>query len=55
MAQPSRQKRGLPKDITQRSDRELMEKVSGKRVMRAVDEWSPSGRKTLMRKGKAHP
>ena len=37
MTQPSK-KRGLPKDITQRSDRELMEKVFGKRVMKAVGE-----------------
>ena len=37
MANPPK-KRRLPKDITERDDHDLMEKVFGKRVMKAVDE-----------------
>ena len=39
MTQKSKpKKRKLPKDITERSDHEIMEKLFGKRVMKKVDE-----------------
>lgn len=38
MGQTPNKKRGLPKGITQCSDSELMEKVFGKRIMKAVGE-----------------
>ena len=33
-----RKKRLLPRDITQRSDHEIMEKLFGKRIMKEVDK-----------------
>ena len=35
---PSKKKRKLPKDIAERPDHEIMEKLFGKRVMKKVDE-----------------
>ena len=37
MAQKPKKKRKLPKDIMERSDHEVMEKLFGKRVMKKVD------------------
>ena len=39
MAQtPKKKKRKLPKDITERPDREVMEKLFGKRVLKEVEK-----------------
>ena len=35
--QPKKKKRKLPKDILERPDHEVMEKIFGKRVMKEVD------------------
>ena len=35
---PRKRKRLLPKDIAQRPDREIMTRIFGKRIMRAVDK-----------------
>ena len=48
MNQAPKKKRKLPKDIVERSDHEVMEKLFGKRVMKKVDELvteEPKGRK----------
>ena len=34
---PDKKKRKLPKNITERSDHEVMERVFGKRAMREID------------------
>ena len=38
MAHTPRKQRKLPKDIAQRSDHDIMEKVFGKRIMKEVDK-----------------
>ena len=38
MAQKPKKKRKLPKDITERPDREVMEKLFGKRVLKEVEK-----------------
>lgn len=38
MAQKPKKKRKLPKDIAERPDREVMERLFGKRVMKKLDE-----------------
>ncbi len=38
MAQKPKKKRKLPKDITERPDREVMDKLFGKRVMKEVEK-----------------
>jgi len=37
MAQKPKKKRKLPKDIAERPDHEIMERLFGKRVMKKVD------------------
>ncbi len=37
MIQKPKKKRKLPKDIAERADREIMERLFGKRVMKKVD------------------
>ena len=39
MAQKPKKKRKLPKDIAERPDHEIMEKVFGKRAMKKIDEF----------------
>jgi hypothetical protein len=38
MAQTPKKKRKLPKNITEKPDREVMEKLFGKKVMKEVDK-----------------
>jgi hypothetical protein len=38
MTQKPKKKRKLPKDITERSDHEALEKILGKRVVKKLDE-----------------
>lgn len=34
---PKKKRRKLPKDITEREDREVMERIFGKRIMKKLD------------------
>ena len=51
MAQKPKKKRKLPKDITERPDREVMEKLFGKRVMKEVDKLTREEPKDVENKG----
>jgi hypothetical protein len=51
MTQTPKKKRKLPKDIAERPDREIMEKVLGKRVMKKVDELVSERSKEPANKG----
>ncbi len=44
-----KKKRKLPKDIAERPDREVMEKLFGKHVMKAVDKVSGRDAETVER------
>lgn len=48
---PKQKKRKLPKDIAQRPDREVMEKVFGKKVVKELDKLTEREPKTVENKG----
>ena len=51
MKNSQNKKRKLPKDITERSDREVMERIFGKRIMKKVDALTERGPETVEREG----
>ena len=51
MAQKPKKKRKLPRDITERPDREVMEKLFGKRVMKEVDKLTREEPEDVENKG----
>ncbi len=51
MAQKPKKKRKLPKDIAERTDREIMERLFGKRVMKEVDKLTKEEPETVENKG----
>lgn len=48
---PKKKKRKLPKDIAERSDREVMKKLFGKEVVKELDKLTDREPKTIENKG----
>ena len=53
MSQTPKKKRKLPRNALELSDRELMEKIVGKRVMKAVDAELAKESESVGKKGDA--
>ena len=51
MGQNPKKKRKLPRNALELPDRELMEKILGKRVMKAVDAELAEGSESVEKKG----
>lgn len=43
---PEKKKRKLPKDITERTDREVMDKLFGKKVLKELDKLTDREKKS---------